>query len=801
MIDLLSDLKLAARRLLHSPGISLVVILTLAIGVGANTAIFSFVNGVLLRPLPFVDPDRLVMICETNVERLGNWCAASPGNMADWTRLSHSLESAGLARSWALSVAWDGKTRGVQGGIATPDVFKAMRVAPMAGRLLQKEDLQAGREHVVLLGHRFWIAQLGGRSSAIGERLTIDGESYEIIGVLPASFELPYLQSVEMWIPLWPERQTWRHWRGFLPYGRLAPGVSVAAANAEMQTIRAQLAKSYPEENAPYGIAVESLHGRIVAPVRPALLVFMFAVGLVLLIACANVTNLLLARAFSQEKERAVRLALGAGRLQLLRLALSESLLLALAGGTLGILLAMWIVDLFRTLAPASFPRMDGVHVNPAVMAFTLLLSLLTGAFCGLLPGLASGDQNLQDVLRAGRGSGEARRRSRLRNALVISEVALAFLLLVGAGLLTRSFAGLLHWQPGFDAGHLVTIPAFSSQGKYPKAEQVGEAFARAASELRALPGVLTVGAGSAGPLFGGDGDQEFQIAGRPLAPAGERPTAAWFDADHNYFQAFGIGLVRGRYFTVADRAGTPGVAIVNETLASRYWPGQDPIGQHIEMLLTKMNLEIVGVVRDVKPFRPGEVAKAEVYWPFAQFPRWGVQFIVRTSADPAAAIPALRARLEQFDPDMTVGQIRTMEQHVQRQLVDPRFNMTLAMIFAAVALATAAVGIYGVLAFSVVRRTQEIGVRMALGAARRDVCCLVIGQALQLALAGLAIGLLGALWLTRFLKDLLIGVAPQDPITFTVTAALFLAITVLACYVPARRATAVDPMVALHHE
>jgi len=359
----------------------------------------------------------------------------------------------------------------------------------------------------------------------------------------------------------------------------------------------------------------------------------------------------------------------------------------------------------------------------------------------------------------------------------------------------------LLHWQPGFDTSHLITAFAFSSQGKYPKPEQVGAAFARAVEELRAVPGVVAAGAGSAVPLNGGDGDQEFQIVGRPPAKVGARPTADWFDADYNYFQTLGIALVRGRYFTPADRQGSPDVAIINETMANRYWPGQDPIGQHVELLLTKMNVEIVGVVRDVKPFLPDAQVTPQIYWPFAQAPRWGVQFIVRTATDPVSLMPAVRAKLAQIDPDMDLGAMRTMEMHVDRQLVNPRFNMTLVVMFAVVALLTAAVGIYGVLSFAVVRRTQEIGVRMALGAKRSEIFGLVIGHALKLAVAGLAIGLGGALWLTQFLKGLLVSITPHDPLTLMGTAALFLAIVVLACYVPARRATAVDPIVVLRYE
>lgn len=801
MFEFIRDARYCARRLSKAPGFSIIIVATLAIGVGANTAIFSFVNGVLLRPLPFPQPSQLVMICETNVERMGNWCGASPANMRDWARLSRSLESAGLARSWPFGIRIENKTVGANGGIATPDVFKVFRVQPAAGRLLQKEDLLAGRENVTLISYKFWMAKLGGRADAVGQRLLIDGKNYEIVGILPANFEIPDLEFVELWIPLWPQRQDRREWRGFMPFGRLADGVSVAAANAEMQTIRAQLAKEYPEPNAPYGISVESLKGRIVASVETALLVFMFAVGAVLLIACANIANLLLARASTQQKERAVCLALGASRGRLVRLALTESLLLSFAGGALGILLATWMVDLFLGLAPASLPRLDGVGVNASALLFTLLASTLTGILCGLLPALSVGDANLQEALRSGRGSAEGRASGRMRNALVVAEVALAFVLIVGAGLLIRSFASLLNWQPGFDTSRLVTIPVFSSQGKYPKAQQVAASFAQAAEELRAVPGVLSVGAGSAGPLYGGDGTQEFQISGRPVPQAGDKPSVAWFDVDPNYFQTFGIVLVRGRYFTAADHAEAPRVAIINEAMAKRYWPGQNPLGQRVEMLVHKVTLEIVGVVRDVKPFRPDASPQVEIYWPFAQAPRGAVQFVVRTSADPSSVIPALRARLEQFDPDMDIGRIRTMEQHIERRLVTPRFNMTIVLIFAVVALVTAAVGIYGVLSYAVTRRTQEIGVRLALGAHRSDIFRMIIRQALSLTLAGLAIGLAGALFATRFLSSLLVGVKPHDPVTFLAMGAFFVAVATLACYLPARRATAVDPMVVLRYE
>lgn len=801
MLEFARDLRFAARRLSRAPGFSAAVLLTLALGIGANTAIFSFVYGVLLRPLPYPRPDRLVNVCETAPDWDGGWCPASPANAADWGRLSSTLESIGLARSWPLAWKSEGRMVGIRGGIATPGVFRALGVQPALGRLLEPRDMERGGENVALVSHSFWKGRLGGSDEALGRRLDIDSVSYEVVGVLPEGFDPPDLEEIDLWIPLWPERQERRDWRGFIPFARLADSASLAQAQSEMDAIGRRLAEQHPDTNKGWGISVESLPERITRPVRPTLLVFLAAVGLVLLIAGANVVNLMLARAFAREKELAVRMALGADRARMIQAQLSESLLLSLAGGAGGVLLALWAVDLFVRLAPAWFPRLDGVQVNAPVLGFTLLLSILTGLACGLVPALHSGGLNLYEALKATHASGGLRRAPRTRNSLVVTEMALALLLLVGAGLLIRSFANLLDWRPGFDRRNLVKIQVFSSPGKYPRAEQVADLFRRAAEEVGALPSVVSVGEGSAVPLAGGDGEEEFIIEAKADPGPGRRPSAAWFDVDPGYFRTLGIPLLQGRCFTLQDRAGAPPVAIINDTMARRWWPDGSPIGQHLHLRLHETTVEIVGVVGDVQPFRPDERPGPQIYWPFAQFPRWAVQIVARTTGDPARSGPAIRARLQQLDPDMDLGRIQTFDELVDQQLRNPRFIATLALIFSVIALATAAVGIYGVVSFAVGQRTREIGIRMAIGAGRSEIVRSVLGQGLLLAACGEAAGLAGALALTRLLKSLLVNLAPTDAATFAGVSAVLLLVALAACYVPARRATRVDPMVVLRSE
>jgi len=801
MMEFARDLRFAARRLAKAPGFTAAVLLTLTLGIGANTAIFSFVNGVLLRPLPYPQADRLVNVCESNAEQMGDWCAASPANAADWIRLSRTLQSIGLARSWPLGWKTGGRVVGLRGGIATPGVFRAFGVTPARGRLLEPRDMERGGERVALVSHSFWKGRLGGSDDAVGRRLEVDSDSYVVVGVLPDGFDPPDLESIDLWIPLWPERQERRDWRGFIPFARLADGASLRQAQSEMEAVSRRLAEQHPDTNKGWGISVESLPERVTRPVRPTLLVFLVAVGLVLLIACANVANLMLARSFAREREQAVRMALGATRAQMVRAPLSESLLLSLGGGAAGALLALWAVDLFVGLAPGWFPRLDGVRVTVPVLGYTALLSIVTALACGLIPALHSSGVNLQEALKSVQVSGARRRGLRTRNLLVVTETALALLLLVGAGLLIRSFANLLDWRPGFDRRNLVKIQVFSSPGKYPRREQVVDLFRRATEEVRALPSVVSVGAGSAVPLSGGDGDQEFSIEGRPDPGPGRRPSVTWFDVDPGYFRTLGIPLVRGRYFTPEDRAGAPPVAIINDTMAQRYWPDENPIGQRVSLRAHEATVEIVGVVRDIQPFRPDERPGAQIYWPFAQFPRWAVQIVARISGDPGRSESAIRARLHQLDPDMDLGGFQTIDELVDHQLRNPRFIATLAVLFSVIALATAAVGIYGVVSFAVGQRTREIGIRMAIGAGRSVILRQVLGRGLLLAACGVAVGLAGALALTRLLKSLLVNLAPTDPATFAGVSVLLLLVALAACYVPARRATQVDPMVVLRSE
>lgn len=797
------DLRFGLRGLVRQPGFTAVSVLTLTLGVGATTSIFSFVHGVLLRPLPYPEPDRIVMVCETSPERPAGWCGASPANWADWTRSSRTMEALGLARDWPFGIRRDGRSRGVSGGIATPGLFQVFTVAPAAGRVFEPADIQPGGDAVAVVSHSFWRSWLGGDADAVGRRLEIDGREHEIVGVLPFGFEVPNLEHVEVWIPLWPERlgERWRGWRGLMSFGRLRGGVSLEEARVEFAALREQLAGDFPEANAAWGVVVDSLHDRTVRAVRPALQAFLAAGLLVLLIACVNIANLLLARGSAREREFAVRMALGAGGARLARQLLTESLLVSAAGGAAGALLAYWAVDLFTALAPGWFPRLAEVRVDPAVLVFAVGISVAASLVFSLAPMLQALRLDLNESLREGRGTATRRGAGRLREALVVLEVALACVLLVGAGLLLRSFGNLLDWRPGFDRSNLLFVQVFSSPGKYPTIEPVIELYARAVEELGALPGVVSAGAGSAAPLFGGDGEQEFFIEGRPVPAPGERSAVAWFDVDPGYFATLGIPLVRGRTFTPGDRRGAPLVAVVNQAMAERHWPAQDPVGQRVHVAAHDVTLEVVGVVGNVQPFRSDQPPQPQIYWPFAQLPRWATYFIVRTAGDSAGVAAAIRARLEALDPDMDVGTIHTMDERVAAQLVNPRFNLTLAGVMALLAAALATVGVYGVMAFAVARRMRELGMRLALGATRGEILRLVLARGMALVLAGLVLGLAGAFAVTGLLRSLLVGVEPGDPLTFVAVAVLLSAVALAACWLPARRAARTDPLVALRYE
>jgi putative ABC transport system permease protein len=796
---MLQDLRHAVRALTKAPGFAAVAILTLALGIGANTAIFSVVNSILFRPLSFPDADRLVVLCEENPSVAG-FCIASPPNVEDWSRQSLAIEEIGLGRDWPFILKTETGSEGLDGGIATPSFFQVLGVTVQVGRLFMAEDQQMGRNQVAVLSHGIWQSRFGGDPSVVGRLVSLDNQSFTVVGVLAPGVEVPRLEYVEIWTPLYfdPTAEEHREWRGFKTYGRLAEHATLDQAREEMDLIAGRLAETYPATNDGWTVSVSPLQDHVVGSIRATLLIFLGAMGFVLLIGCANVANLLLARATERRREFAVRAAMGADRFRLIRLLLSESLLLALIAGAAGMILSFWAVEAFVGLAPGGIPRLDEVSIDRAGFAFASLLSLVTCVVFGLAPALFASRLDLNQALKEGDQRSPGPSSSRLRSALVISEVALALVLLTGAGLLTRSFVELLRWRPGFDQSNLMVTWLLASDGKYSDANQVAGLFDAAVAEVASLPSVVAVGAASAGPLFGGIEPDEFTIAGRPTPEPGQFPVARRYDVGPNYIRTLGIPLQRGRDFNQADARGAPPVAIINATMAQRYFPGEDPVGQQLTL---GGPMTIVGVVADVQPFRAGDPIDPEIYWPYQQRPRYATYLLIRTASDPSATIRAAEQRLQALDPDMEISTFRTMEELVGRQLVRPRFNMLLIAIFASVALLLAAIGIYGVISRSVAQRTREIGIRVALGADQRDIMRSVVGRGMTLTLVGVALGLVGAFGIAPVLSSLLVGVRPTDPLTFGSIAALLMLVALLACYLPARRATRVDAIVALRSE
>jgi putative ABC transport system permease protein len=800
--SLIQDLRYATRTLLRSPGFTLVAVLTLALGIGVSVAIFSVVDNVLLRPLPFPDSHRLVALCETHPSVEG-FCIASPPDVEDWARSSRSLASVGLGRDWSFTARRGTGTEGVQGGLATPGLFGTLQLTPAIGRFFRPEEMGPGAPHVVVLSDALWRTWYGADRAALGRALVMDGNNYEIIGVMRPGDAVPDLESASLWVPLPfdPRDEENRNWRGFDVIGRLARGTTPAAAAAELGAIQRDLGVRYPQTNRGWGVRVEPLLDNLVGPVRPTLLVFMGAVAILLLVACTNVANLLVARGASREREFAVRSALGAGPRRLFRLIATESVVMALLGGAGGLLVARWAIDVLLPLMPGRLPRLDAVHLDARVVGFALVLTVLAGLFAGLVPAARAARLDLAAAIKEGHQPVAWRKALGVRGGLVVAEVAMAFVLATGAGLLARSFASLLEWKPGFDPANVLTFWTLASDGKYRDRQSVAALFERVGAELRSIPGVTSGGMTSSGPLFGGTETDEFVIEGSNAGATGEPVVARWYDMDAGYFPTLGVALRRGRWFTSADREGARPVALINEAMARRYFAGTDPVGRQLRIKNATMLLEIVGVVADVPPFLPGTPTQPEIYWPFQQSPRWASYFVLRTGGDPTAIVKAVESRLHGLDPDMHASSVATLEDRVGVQLRRPRFNLLLIGVFAAFALALTVVGVYGVIAASVSSRAREIGVRVALGATARQVLTMVMREGMLLAGVGLAIGLVAAVWLTRFAAKLLYGVTPGDVLTRVAVAVLLGVAAALACYLPARRATKVDPIEALRAE
>jgi putative ABC transport system permease protein len=670
-------------------------------------------------------------------------------------------------------------------------------MAPALGRLIAPEDDGSGQ--VAVLSHALWQSRFGGDSGIVGRAITLDKEPYVVVGVLPAGVSVPELEWVQLWTPL-PFGQRLednRKWRGFRVYGRLAAGATLRQAQDELNGIARGLAEEHPETNRDWTVSVTALGAHVVGSVQRALLVLLGAVGFVLLIGCANVANLLLARITHRSRELALRAALGAGRWTAARLILFESLTLAVLGGAAGFVLSIWGLEAFVRLAPAGIPRIGEVSVDGRVFGFAVALSGLSSLIVGAAGLVQAARLNLGDALR-GKDLGPPGRRVGLRGALVVAETALALVLLTGAGLFLKSFTRLASWNPGFETEHLTTAWLLAPHSKYPTGPQVADLFRRAVEEVGSLPGVVSAGAASAGPLFGGTETGELRIVGRDAEAEGP-PTARWFDVDPNYFATLGVPVLRGRAFTASDVGGAPDVAIVNAALARRYWQGQDPIGQQVVMYDRTMT--VVGVVADVTPVRSGQPPAPEIYWPNRQVPRWATYVILRTSSDPASLASAAHRRLQDLDPDLSISGFRPLTAELARVLIYPRFVTLLMSAFAGIALVLAAVGAYGVIAYSVARRTREIGIQMALGAARGDILRAVIAQGMLLVLVGLVLGVVGSLAITPVLRGLLAGVEPSDPWTLAGMSAVLALTGLVASFLPARRASGVSVVEALRTE
>jgi putative ABC transport system permease protein len=796
------------RVMFRNPGVTAIAIIALALGIGANSAIFSVVNSLLLRPLPYKDSDRLVWLWETNPSNGITEEVASPPNFNDWKRLGQSFEEMGAFARTALILTGDGEPERLPGLVVTDGLLSALGAQTRHGRTFLPEEDLPGANRVVILGEGLWRRRFGADPQIVGKTIALSGNPYVVVGVMAADFTSPRPgdpQPAELYIPFnlnYNQEARRADYLGVI--ARLKPGVSLGEARAEMDSIAASLEQQYPETNTGWGVKVVTLHERFVGDVRPALLVLMGAVGFLLLIACANVANLLLARAASRKKEISIRAALGASGNRILRQLLTESVLLGAAGGVLGLLIAAWGIEALIAMSPRNLPRLREIGLDGRVVAFTLIVSLATGVLFGLLPALQASNPQLSECLKeGGRDSSEAARGNRLRALFASSEIALALVLLVGAGLMVRSFAELQRVDPGFRPQGLLTTQVLLPRSRYGEGPKVAAFNDQLLERVSTLPGVESAGLIDAIPLGGGMSVLTFSVEGREPLPSSAIQDSEVYVASSGYFRVMGIPLKRGRLFAGQDSLNAPGVAIINEAMARRYFSDEDPIGKRITNSDSQTGpwLTIIGIVGDVHTHGLSDEGYPQMYAHSAQQPGRAFTLVARSSSDPTSLASGIRSQIRQLDPLLPLYNIRPMEQLVADSLARPRFNMLLITIFAVLALVLASVGIYGVVSYSVTQRHHEIGVRMALGAKQSDILRMVVSQGLKLAGAGVAVGLAASFALTRSMSSLLFGVSATDPVTFAGVAVLLTLVALAACYIPARRATRVDPMIALRYE
>ena len=798
------DIRYAARGLRKRPGFTLVAVITLALGIGANTAIFSLVNGVLLEPLPFEEPGQLVRIYDTNLERGVTSTPSSPANFLDWReeqQVFSDIAGFTLDQETLTEVQ---PAEAITGANVSAEMFRVLGVMPIRGRPFTRDEETPGNDRVVIVSHGFWERYLGGDPGVTSRNLSLNGEPYRIVGVMPPGFAFPS-EDTRLWLPLafHFDVTTSRGVHFVHVLGRLKPGTSLELARSGMTALVAQMEAAYPDKLTGWGVRLVSLHEAVVGSVRTRILVLFGAVGFVLLITCANVVNLLLARAMSRSREIAVRIALGAGKTRLMRQLLSESILLAILGGAVSLVVAYGALNALLALDPGGIPRLDNVGLDGIAFAFAFGLSLIAGAAVGLLPSIRASRTNLHESLKeGGRSSSSGVVRSRVRSALVIAEIALALVLASGAGLLIRSFAGLQQVDSGFKSDGVVAMAVSLPRNRYAEDRDKSRFFGTLVERAGSLPGVVSAGVVTQLPLNGWAINFGFDIEGEPDPGPNEGPEGDFFVISPGYFRTMGIPLLRGRAFTASDIAESARVIIINRSLAERYFPDRDPIGERLLVSYGDgVAAEIVGVVSDVKQRALNVPPAPGYYLPVTQV-AWSTMYIaLRTKIEAGALVRAVREEVAALDPELSVTDIRTLEERVSASVASPRFNMFLFSAFAAVALVLAAVGVYGVMSYLVTQRTQEIGVRMALGASAAAVRRSISLQGLRLAGIGVALGLLAAFGLTRLLSSLLFGVTATDPLTFIGVSLILGAAAWLGSYVPAYRASGVDPTDALRAE
>ena len=812
--DLSRDTRYAFRTLRRAPGFTAVAAITLALGIGANTAIFTVVNGVLLRPLPYHDASRLVVIQH---EQMGT---VAPANFLDWKAAVTAFERMGIAEYWTPNLTGTDKPEELRGIRLSADMLPLLGVRPLLGRVFTPDEEHQGHERVAVLHHDLWQTRFGGDPEVIGRTIALDGEPHTVIAVMPSGFRfVPYwAASAQVAAPLVLDaRRTDRRGASLRAFGRLTPGVTLAQARRELSTVAARLEQEYPGTNA--GVTAYPLRDIVVGDVRPALLILLAAVGLVLLIACANVAHLQLMRAAAREREMAVRAALGGSRGRLVRQSLVESAILAGIGAMLGLVLAYASVRILTLMGPTNLPRLDAIRMDGGALAFLAAVTLLAGIAFGLPPALAASHVDVHHGLKEGsRSVGDGVRRRRMRSALVVSEFAMALLLLVGAGLVMRSFIELLRVDAGFDRHNVLSMTVSLSGTRHAAAERRTPFFRDLVERLAELPGVETASAINHLPLLGDAWRMPVALEGRPPEPPGEGPSAMFRVVRPGYFRTMRIPLLSGRDFTIADEESSARVVIVSQAMARRHWPAESAIGKRITIgdgTTSPDWFTVVGIVSDAKQSSWSEPSLETTYFPHlpavpdAEGPPTLAGFlsptymtlVLRTASNPAELTQAVGRTVRAMEPDAPLADIATMEQAIAGQLAQPRFYLLLLGTFAAVAVALAAVGVYGVISYSVTRRRHEIGVRMALGATRGDAFRLVVRQGMRLAVVGGIIGLVGALGATRFLRTLLYGVRPDDPTTFLLVALVLAVVALAACSLPALRASRVDPAIALRAE